>query len=368
MACRAHHADVGGISPGSMPANSRHIDEEGLRCEPFLLVRDGQLRIDELRQRLGAGAHPARNPEQNIADLRAQLAANEKGLQQLQAMLEHFGAAAVTAYMEHVRANAEAAVRELFPELQAGQGRAQLDSNEQVQVSISLSSDRQTLRVDFTGSSPQSSGNFNAPAGVTRAAVLYCLRCLIKQRIPLNDGCLAAVEIRLPQPSLLSPLAPAAVAAGNVETSQCVANALLAAFGVQAGSQGTMNNLSFGNQQYQYYETMGGGAGAGPGFAGADAVHTHMTNSRITDPEILELRYPVLLREFAIRENSGGTGRWPGGNGLLRAIEFEQPMQAAIVSNHQAARATRTGRRRTRPTRRKHAGESRRLRRTATRG
>jgi 5-oxoprolinase (ATP-hydrolysing) len=236
--------------------------------------------------------------------------------------------------MRHVRANAEAAVRALFPGLQDGRGVAQLDSDEQVQVSISLSSDRQTLRIDFTGSSPQSPGNFNAPAGVTRAAVLYCLRCLIRQRIPLNDGCLAAVEICLPQPSLLSPQAPAAVAAGNVETSQCVANALLAAFGVQAASQGTMNNLSFGNQQYQYYETMGGGAGAGPGFAGADAVHTHMTNSRITDPEILELRYPVLLREFSIRPNSGGAGRWPGGNGLLRAIEFEQPMQAAIVSNH----------------------------------
>ena len=336
VACRAHHADVGGISPGSMPARSRHIDEEGLRCEPFALVRDGKLQLEQLRRRFTGGPYPARNPDQNLADLRAQLAANEKGLQQLRTMIEHFGLAAVQAYMVHIRRNAAGAVRSLLGHLQEGSGMAALDGGEQVTVAISIAPDRRSARIDFTGSSGQSAGNFNAPAGISRAAVLYCFRCLVQERIPLNDGCLEPLDIRIPEGSLLNPRWPAAVAAGNVETSQCIADALLAALNAQAGSQGSMNNLSFGNADHQYYETICGGSGAGPGFAGADAVHTHMTNSRITDAEVLESRFPVLLREFAIRADSGGAGRWPGGNGVVRAIEFRQAMTASILSNHRS--------------------------------
>jgi 5-oxoprolinase (ATP-hydrolysing) len=334
VACRAHHADVGGISPGSMPAVSRHIDEEGMRCEPFPLVRRGRLQQQELDRRLTAGSHPPRRPDQNRADLKAQLAANEKGLQQLGRMIEHFGLDAVQAYMQHVRENAGSAVRDLLARLSDGSGEAQLDGGERVCVDIRIDQQAGHAVVDFKGTAAMSPGNFNAPAGVSRAAVLYAFRCLLAERIPLNEGCMAPLEIRLPDNCLLNPSWPAAVAAGNVETSQCVADALLAALDGQAGSQGSMNNLSFGDARHQYYETICGGAGAGPGFAGADAVHTHMTNSRITDPEVLEMRFPVLLREFSVRENSGGNGRWPGGNGVVRAIEFLAPMHAAIVSNH----------------------------------
>jgi len=340
VACRAHHADVGGVSPGSMPAVSRHIDEEGMRCEPFPLVRDGQLQESELDRRLSAGAYPPRNPAQNRADLKAQLAANEKGLQQLGQMIAHFGLEAVQAYMRHVRENADAAVRSLLQRLSDGRGEACLDSGERICAEVAIDRAAGRAVVDFAGTAAMSPGNFNAPAGVARAAVLYAFRCLLAERIPLNEGCLAALEIRLPDSCLLNPSWPAAVAAGNVETSQCVADALLAALDAQAGSQGSMNNLSFGNASYQYYETICGGAGAGPGFAGADAVHTHMTNSRITDPEVLEQRFPVLLREFSVRENSGGNGRWRGGDGVVRGIEFRVPMRAAIVSNHRARGAS----------------------------
>ena len=334
VASRAHHADVGGVSPGSMPALSRHIDDEGMRCEPFPLLRRGRLQQKDLERLLASGPHPPRNPDQNLADLKAQLAANEKGLQQLAEMIEHFGLDAVQAYMQHVRDNADTAVRDLLARLSDGSGEAQLDGGERICVEVAI--DRRAGRavVDFTGTAAMSPGNFNAPAGVARAAVLYAFRCLLAERIPLNEGCLEPLDIRLPEDCLLNPRWPAAVAAGNVETSQCVADALLAALDGQAGSQGSMNNLSFGDASHQYYETICGGAGAGPGFAGADAVHTHMTNSRITDPEVLELRFPVLLREFSIREASGGAGRWPGGNGVLRAIEFRAPMRAAILSNH----------------------------------
>jgi 5-oxoprolinase (ATP-hydrolysing) len=334
LACRAHHADVGGITPGSMPAHSRDIREEGQRFAGFPLVQAGELKRRELLAALADGPHPARNPAQNLADLRAQLAANEKGLAGLRQMLGHFGRPLVSAYLDYVQDNAETAVRAAIRELGSGAGTAALDDGAVIRVQIDTDPDSGAARVDFSGTSGPSAGNLNAPRAIARAAVLYAFRCLVTSQIPLNEGCLRPVEIHIPDDTLLSPEFPAAVAAGNVETSQCIANALFQALGVLAASQGTMNNLSFGDARYQYYETLGGGAGAGRDFPGASAVHTHMTNSRITDPEILEARYPVLLREFAIRRDSGGAGAQPGGDGLLRAIEFLHPMHIAIVANH----------------------------------
>ena len=334
LACRAHHADVGGITPGSMPAHSRDIREEGQRFAGFPLVQAGELKHQELLATLAEGAHPARNPAQNLADLRAQLAANEKGLAGLRQMLKHFGQSLVSAYLDYVQDNAETAVRDAIRELGSGAGTAALDDGAVIRVQIDTDPGSGAARVDFSGTSGPAAGNLNAPRAIARAAVLYAFRCLVTSQIPLNEGCLRPIEIHIPDDTLLSPEFPAAVAAGNVETSQCIANALFQALGVMAASQGTMNNLSFGDARYQYYETLGGGAGAGRDFPGASAVHTHMTNSRITDPEILEARYPVLLREFAIRRDSGGAGAQPGGDGLLRAIEFLHPMHIAIVSNH----------------------------------
>ncbi|MDJ0926462.1 MAG: hydantoinase B/oxoprolinase family protein [Gammaproteobacteria bacterium] len=334
VACRAHHADIGGISPGSMPPFSQRIDEEGVRFDAFLLVRDGEFHEQQLRQRLDRDSYPARKPDRNVADLRAQLAANEKGIRELQQMLAHFGEPTVLAYAGHVQDNAEAAVRAVAIRLRPGQGECHLDDGSMVRVSIEPDPHTGRVLIDFAGSSPQVAGNLNAPTGVARAAVLYAFRCLVDKDIPLNAGCLRPLDIRVPAGSLLNPVAPAAVAAGNVETSQCIADALFQAMGVLAGSQGTMNNLTFGDATYQYYETICGGAGAGAHFAGTSAVHTHMTNSRITDPEVLENRFPVLLREFAIRRDSGGLGQHPGGDGVVRAIEFRSPMSAAIVSNH----------------------------------
>ncbi len=337
LASRAHHADIGGLTPGSMPATSQSIEEEGVRFEPFLLVQDGTLRADELLTALQAGPFPARNPQQNLADLHAQLAANEKGLAGVRNMLEHFGQPMVCAYLRHVQDNAEAAVRAAVRRLAGGAARACLDDGTQIQVRVQNDAGSGDAIVDFTGTSAPSPGNLNAPRGVTHAAVLYVFRCLVTADIPLNEGCLRPLDIRIPPHSLLAPEYPAAVAAGNVETSQCIANALFQALGVMAAGQGTMNNLSFGDDRYQYYETIGGGAGAGPDFPGASGVHSHMTNSRITDPEILEERYPVLVREFALRRGSGGAGAQPGGDGLVRAIEFLEPMHAAIVANHRSA-------------------------------
>jgi len=333
VACRAHHADIGGISPGSMPAFSRTIGEEGICFEPFRLVSGGCFQEADLRQRLGGGDWPARNPDQNIADLRAQLAANEKGVQQIAAMVRSFGLQRVQAYMRHVRNNAAESVRRALTELREGECQLELDGGERISVRLQIDQQKRTASLDFSASSPQSAGNLNAPPGITRAVVLYVFRCLLPGRIPLNEGCLEPLEIQIPEDSILNPRPPAAVAAGNVETSQCIADALLGALGVLAASQGTMNNLSFGDGRYQYYETICGGAGAGPDFAGTDAVHTHMTNSRITDAEILESRYPVLLREFSIRPESGGRGRHDGGNGVVRAIEFRASMHAEIVSS-----------------------------------
>ena len=333
VASRAHHADIGGITPGSMPPASGHIDEEGVLLRGLRLVARGRFDEARLRELLTAGRFPARNPEQNLADLRAQLAANRRGLAELARMLDEFGAGAVIAYMEHVQANAAAAVRSVLSGLTGGHFRYALDGGESVEVAVSVDRKARRARVDFSGTSPQSPGNLNAPAAVCRAAVLYVFRCLVDRDIPLNDGCLEPIELVIPEGSLLNPRWPAAVAGGNVETSQCVVDALFGALGVVAAAQGTMNNLTFGNARHQYYETLCGGAGAGPGFDGASAVHTHMTNSRLTDPEILELRHPVRVERFAVRRGSGGRGRWRGGDGVVRVLRFTEPLCAALLSN-----------------------------------
>jgi 5-oxoprolinase (ATP-hydrolysing) len=337
LASRAHHADVGGLTPGSMPATSRSIEEEGIRFEPFAVVHDGRLQVESLLAGLESGPYPARNPQQNLADIQAQLAANEKGIRGLRTMLEHFGEPVVRAYLEHVQDNAEAAVREAVRDIQGGSACVQLDDGAEIRVEVRSDPQTGDATIDFSGTGGPSPGNLNAPRGISHAAVLYTFRCLVTADIPLNEGCLRPLDIRIPKGSLLSPVYPAAVAAGNVETSQCIANALFQALGVLAAGQGTMNNLSFGDDRYQYYETIGGGAGASAQFDGASGVHTHMTNSRITDPEILETRYPVLVREFALRRDSGGKGRQCGGDGLVRALEFTSPMHASVVANHRAA-------------------------------
>ena len=408
IASRGHHADIGGITPGSMPPRSRHIVDEGILIDDFLLVREGRFREDQLRRLLGANSedagdpypasrpasavenrmnhkgavgrrahheremgtshgdglggfvypstegvdlhvphdrttsgseagsarHPARNPDQNIADLKAQIAANEKGAQELLRMVRHYGLDVVQAYMGHVQDNAEAAVRKVLTTLEGGHYRYPFDDGTRIQVRVTIDKTAGSAIIDFTGTSPQQPTNFNAPLSVCRAAVLYVFRTLVDEPIPLNEGCLRPLELRVPEDCLLNPRYPAAVAAGNVETSQCITDALFGAIKVMAAAQGTMNSFTFGNERYQYYETICGGAGAGPGFHGASAVHTHMTNSRLTDPEILEQRFPVLLERFAIRKGSGGGGRFRGGDGVVRRIRFLEPMSAGILSNH----------------------------------
>ncbi len=333
-ASRGHHADVGGKTPGSMPADSRHIDEEGVISEGLKIVDNGHFQEASLRAWLGSGPYPARNPEQNIADLQAQIAANEKGAQELLRMVAHYSQAVVQAYMQYVQDNAEACVRAVLARLADGQFEYDMDNGAKIVVAISVDRNRQRARIDFTGTSPQLPNNFNAPAAVSKAAVLYVFRTLVQDDIPLNAGCMKPLEIVIPDGSLLNPHYPAAVVAGNVETSQTIVDALYGALGVLAASQGTMNNFTFGNERYQYYETICGGAGAGDGFDGCDAVHTHMTNSRITDPEVLELRFPVLLQDFSIRKGSGGAGRNQGGDGVIRRIQFLEPMTAGILSGH----------------------------------
>jgi 5-oxoprolinase (ATP-hydrolysing) len=332
VACRGHHADIGGVTPGSMPPDSHTIEEEGVVIENFRLVETGRFRTEAVRELLTRGSYPARNPEQNIADLRAQVAANATGVHALGRLLERYGEAVVRSYMGHVRRNAEECVRRVIERLRDGEYCCTLDGGETIRVHVAVDRARREATVDFTGTSPRSGGNFNAPAAITRAAVLYVFRTLVGSDIPLNDGCLTPLRIVLPPDSLLDPWPPAAVAAGNVETSQCLTDALYGALGAMAACQGTMNNLTFGNGRFQYYETICGGAGAGPDFDGASCVHTHMTNSRMTDPEVLESRYPVLVREFALRAGSGGTGRHRGGDGARRALEFRAPMQVAILA------------------------------------
>jgi 5-oxoprolinase (ATP-hydrolysing) len=333
VAARGHHADVGGISPGSMPSTSRTIDEEGIILDNVLLVDAGHFREAEMRAILADDRWPARNPDQNIADLAAQVAACTRGADALRALATSQGRAVVSAYMEHVQANAEAAVRALIPALQDGEAAVEMDNGAIIRVAVRIDRDASAIHIDFTGTSAQLPGNYNAPLSVVRAATLYAVRLLIDQPVPLNDGCLRPVTLHVPEGSMLHPRHPAAVVAGNVETSQAITDALLLAFGAMAGSQGTMNNFTFGDATHQYYETIAGGSGAGPGFDGCAAVQTHMTNSRLTDPEILESRFPVLVERFAIRAGSGGDGRWQGGDGAVRHIRFRAPMHVDILSN-----------------------------------
>ena len=332
LASRGHHADVGGITPGSMPPHSTDIHQEGVLLDNLLLVRQGQFQSQAIGDRLQSGPYPARNLAQNLADLRAQVAANQRGWQALQQLVEEYGLAMVQAYMQHLQDNAEAAVRRAIEVLQEGQFTLTTDAGNQVQVRISLDRERRSARLDFSGTSAQQPSNLNAPLAVCQAVVIYVFRTLVADDIPLNAGCLKPLEILMPRGCLLHPAYPAAVVAGNVETSQVVANALYGALGVMAASQGTMNNLTFGNDRYQYYETLCGGSGAGPDFDGTDAVQTHMTNSRLTDPEVLEWRFPVLVESFAIRPGSGGQGQHRGGNGVVRRLRFREPMTAAILS------------------------------------
>ena len=333
-ASRGHHADVGGITPGSMPPGSRTIWDEGVMSEGVKIVGHGHFYEERLRAWLGSGRHPARNPDQNVADLRAQVAANEKGVRELQKMVEQFSLETVEAYMGHVQKNAEESVRRVIDVLDDGEFTNTLDDGSVIKVKITINREKRSACIDFTGTSPQLSNNFNAPASVCKAAVLYVFRTLVKSDIPLNAGCLKPLEIIIPPGSMLNPEAPAAVVAGNVETSQYIVDALFGALGTMAASQGTMNNFTFGNADYQYYETICGGSGAGPDFPGTDAVQTHMTNSRITDPEVLETRFPVRVEEFSIRRGSGGDGRFKGGNGAVRKISFLKDMDAAILSSH----------------------------------
>jgi 5-oxoprolinase (ATP-hydrolysing) len=332
-ASRGHHADIGGISPGSMPPGSRTVEEEGVLIDNFLLVERGRMREAEMRALLSSGKYPARNPDQNIADLSAQIAANEKGVAELKRMADQFGLATVQAYMGHVQDNAEEQVRRVIDVLKDGEFAYELDNGAVVRVKVTIDRAKRGARIDFTGTSAQLPDNFNAPSAVCFAAVLYVFRTLVDDDIPMNAGCMRPLEVVIPEGSMLNPRYPAAVVAGNVETSQVVTDALYGALGVMAGAQGTMNNFTFGNATHQYYETICGGAGAGPDFDGTTAVHTHMTNSRLTDPEVLEWRFPILLEGFAVRPDSGGAGRHRGGDGTVRRLRFLEPMTAAILSN-----------------------------------
>jgi 5-oxoprolinase (ATP-hydrolysing) len=340
---RGHHADIGGLTPGSMPPFSTCIEEEGVQIQNFKLVEAGRLREAEMVALLESGPYPSRNPAQNMADLKAQIAANEKGVQELRRMVEQFGLEVVQAYMHHVQDNAEESVRRVITRLKDGHFLLPLDNGAQIEVTVRVNASERSAEIDFTGTSAQLPNNFNAPRAVCMAAVLYVFRTLVDDDIPLNAGCLKPLHVIIPEGSMLNPLPPASVVAGNVETSTCITNALLGALGVSAGSQPTMNNLTFGNDRYQYYETISGGSGAGgrfdaqgeliDGFDGTSVVQTHMTNSRLTDPEVLEFRFPVRLESYTIRQGSGGLGRYKGGDGGVRRIRFLEPMTAGILSN-----------------------------------
>jgi 5-oxoprolinase (ATP-hydrolysing) len=331
---RGHQADIGGTMPGSMPPDTRTVEEEGVLIDNFKLVARGTFREAEMRALLASGKYPVRNPDQNIADLKAQIAANEKGVQELRRMVGHFGLDTVMAYMGHVQNNAEESVRRVIDVLKDGSFAYEMDDGSVIKVAISIDRENRSARVDFTGTSPQQPTNFNAPAAVCRAAVLYVFRTLVDDDIPMNEGCLKPIEIVIPEGCMLRPSYPAAVVAGNVETSQCITDTLYGALGVMAAAQGTMNNVTFGNARHQYYETVCGGSGAGPSFDGTSAVHTHMTNSRLTDPEVLEWRFPILLECFEIRPGSGGDGAHRGGDGTRRRLRFLEEMELAILSGH----------------------------------
>ncbi|MBC7268095.1 MAG: hydantoinase B/oxoprolinase family protein [Streptomyces sp.] len=334
VASRGHHAEIGGIAPGSMPANSRSIEEEGVLFDNWLLAEDGRFRERETLRLLTEAPHPSRNPRTNLADLRAQIAANRKGVDEVARMIEEFGLDVVQAYMRHVQDNAEEAVRRVIDALDDGEYAYETDSGAVIRVRVRVDRENRSATVDFTGTSAQLDSNFNAPYAVVNAAVLYVFRTLVVDDIPLNDGCLRPLRIIVPPGSLLSPEPPAAVVAGNVETSQAITGALYAALGVQAEGSGTMNNVTFGNERHQYYETVASGSGAGDGFPGASVVQTHMTNSRLTDPEVLEWRLPVRLDEFAVRHGSGGAGRTRGGDGAMRRVRFLEPMTVSTLSQH----------------------------------
>lgn len=334
VASRGHQADIGGITPGSMPPHSTNIAEEGVLFDNFLLVAGGKFREDAVREILSNHTYPARNIKQNIADFKAQIAANNRGVTELLKMVKQYGLETVQAYMQFVQDNAEQAVKNAIASLQDGEFTYKMDNGAKIKVKVTIDREYNRAKIDFTGTSAQQNTNFNAPAAVTKAAVLYVFRTLVDDAIPLNAGCLKPIEIIIPSGCMLNPTYPAAVVAGNVETSQTIVDALYGALGVMAASQGTMNNFTFGNHRYQYYETICGGSGAGNGFDGTDAVQTHMTNSLISDPEVLESRYPVLLESFSIREHSGGKGKYKGGNGVIRKLRFNETMTAGILSNH----------------------------------
>jgi len=334
VASRGHHAEIGGLTPGSMPAFSHDVHEEGVLFDNWLLVEQGRFREEETLRLLADAPYPSRNPATNLADLRAQIAANEKGADEVRRMIEHFGLEVVQAYMRHVQDNAEEAVRRVIDALEDGAYTYEMDSGAVISVRITVDRAGRSATIDFTGTSPQLATNFNAPSSVATAAVLYVFRTLVADDIPLNDGCLRPLRIVVPEGSMLAPSYPAAVVAGNVETSQAVTGALYAALGVQAEGSGTMNNVTFGNERHQYYETVGSGSGAGEGFDGVSVVQTHMTNSRLTDPEVLEWRFPVLVESFAIRRGSGGAGRWRGGDGAVRRLQFREPMTVSTLSGH----------------------------------
>jgi 5-oxoprolinase (ATP-hydrolysing) len=333
VAARGHHADIGGLTPGSMPPHSRRVEEEGVLLDNVLLVDEGRFLEQEMRHLLASAAYPARNPDQNISDLKAQVAACFKGVAALRNLIARYGREVVFAYMRHVQDNAAASVGRLIQRLNSGSFACEMDNGAIIRVAISVDHAGEKLRIDFSGTSPQLDNNFNAPLSVCRAAVLYVLRTLIDDEIPLNEGCLRAVDLIVPDGCMLNPHYPAAVVAGNVETSQAITDALYGALGIQAAAQGTMNNFTFGDGRLQYYETVCGGTGAGPDHDGASAVHSHMTNTRLTDPEVLESRFPVLLEEFSVRNASGGAGRHCGGEGVSRKLVFRNPMTASILSN-----------------------------------
>jgi 5-oxoprolinase (ATP-hydrolysing) len=330
---RGHHADIGGTTPGSMPPFSTVIEEEGVEIDNFKLVDRGTLREAEMIALLKSGKYPSRNPEQNMADLKAQIAANEKGVQELRKMVDQFGLDVVQAYMRHVQDNAEESVRRVITRLKDGSFTLPLDNGAKISVAIRVDAKKRSAEIDFTGTSAQQANNFNAPTAVCMAAVLYVFRTLVDDDIPLNAGCLKPLKVIIPAGSMLNPNPPASVVAGNVETSTCITNTLYGALGVMAAGQCTMNNFTFGNERHQYYETISGGSGAGGGFDGTSVVQTHMTNSRLTDPEVLEFRFPVRLDSYEIRKGSGGAGKWKGGNGGVRRVRFLEPMTASILSN-----------------------------------
>ena len=333
MASRGHHADIGGKTPGSTPPDSRHISEEGIVIDNFKLVEQGILRERETRELLLSPPYPCRNIEQNMADLAAQMAANATGVKELQHMIQQFGLGVVQAYMQHVQDNAEESVRRVIDVLQDTHFCHRLDNGSEIQVAIRVDRTTRSVEVDFTGTSAQDVGNYNAPSAVCRSVVLYVFRTLVGVDIPLNEGCMKPIRLIIPPGSMINPHYPAAVIAGNTEVSQAITEALYGALGVLAGSQGTMNNFVYGNARYQNYETICGGAGAGRGFHGASAVQTHMTNTRMTDPEVLENRFPVRVESFAIRKGSGGKGQWQGGDGVIRQLRFLEPMTVTILSS-----------------------------------